>query len=83
AIYCPQLIKCGVGATLSMESCKTILCNYWKQQGFTAEQASEKLRQFLKPGSCYDNNMPNHWYTHLFDKDGDGKVDVSTEVTCS
>jgi hypothetical protein len=83
AIYCPQLIECNVGAKLDMSSCKSILCSYWKSQGFTDEQIIEKLKQFIQPGSCYDNNKPNHWYTRLFDVDGDGTVDLATEVRCS
>jgi len=79
AIYCPQLINCNVGAGLTMEKCKAILCSYWKQQGL---QADQKLKEFITPGSCYDNNMPNHWYTRLFDKNHDGKVEPN-EVSCS
>ena len=82
AIYCSQLVECNVGTKLDMTACKAILCSLWKSQGFTDEQISEKLKQFLHPGDCYDNNKPNHWYTRLFDTDGDGKVDPATEVKC-
>ncbi|MCD6478813.1 MAG: hypothetical protein J7L44_02895 [Candidatus Diapherotrites archaeon] len=84
AIYCPQLVDCDVGTKLDMTACKAILCSLWKSQGFTDEQISEKLKQFVQPGSCYSDpiNKPNHWYTRLFDADGDGTVDPATEVRC-
>lgn len=79
-IYCNLLTSCGSSST-NMGSCKTLLCNYWKKDGKTAEEATELLRQFVRPGECYagltDDEKKFHWYYTAFDKaDGDGELDA-------
>ncbi|MEM0360572.1 MAG: hypothetical protein QXK06_04525 [Candidatus Diapherotrites archaeon] len=86
-IYCPHTHSCkiGGGTALTMDTCKTIMCQYFANQGFTQDERTEKLRQFIRPGNCYfekASNVPNHWYTRLFDKDGSKTVDLNSEVVC-
>ncbi len=81
-LYCFHIYPCEVGtAKLNAKKCIEILCSYWDSQGFSEEEKNNALREFIKPGKCFDNQK-NHWYVRLFDKDGDGKVSES-EVTCS
>jgi len=84
-IYCPQAYDCeiGGGTTLTMQRCKELICAYWDSVGDTPEQKDEKLKTVIEPGACYSNpeNQPRHWFTSLFDSDGDGWVSEE-EISC-
>ncbi|MFH0955256.1 MAG: hypothetical protein V1777_04075 [Candidatus Micrarchaeota archaeon] len=64
SVYCAQMYDCDCGGSrLTMAACKTLLCDYWKSIG-DAASATAKIKQFIKPGSCYTvGSMPNHWYS--------------------
>jgi len=78
-VYCSLLTSCG-SSNLNMSSCKDLLCNYWKREGKSREEASELLMQFIRPGGCYaglsDDDKKFHWFSSAFDSDGDGVIDV-------
>lgn len=85
SIYCSQIVPCfsvPQGIEL-MRKCNAMLCDLWKMQGLNLDQRNAHFKQDMQPGSCYSDpkNVPNHWYTMLFDKDGSGTVDAN-ELAC-
>lgn len=63
AIYCPHVTQCGPIRT--MKDCIPILCNSFVKSGFSAEQATTRLKELIQPGTCADSNDEYHWYTVL------------------
>ncbi len=62
SIYCAAVYECK---ELNMKTCSEILCNYFEDEWDLSEsEASEKLLEFIEPGSCNVNEdeKKNHWY---------------------
>ncbi|MCX6802789.1 MAG: dockerin type I repeat-containing protein [Candidatus Diapherotrites archaeon] len=87
--YCWNVMDCltlmeGEPQLLDKKECLKVICNYLSSQGITSTATDEKIKDFIRPGECYyadAKNQPRHWFTELFDYDGDGKVDES-EISC-
>ncbi len=71
-VYCNMITTCKSGnQVLDMQTCKIILCNYWASKAGD-EKKEALLKQFIKPGACYDNLTPEqkelHWYKLYFNE---------------
>ena len=86
-VYCNQLTTCKVGTVqLNMDRCTNILCDYWSNQGVADADLDAKLREFMKPGKCWDASLTdtdkeNHWFTYAFDSNADGTIDDDKDCT--
>lgn len=61
AIYCPHVTTCGPIRT--MKDCIPILCNSFVKSGFSAEQATTRLKELIQAGTCSAGaDSQYHWY---------------------